>query len=58
MTKGGVAKFDTPQILEARKSQGRTFSAMEKGIDKSYTPFVDGFYGWYGAGGSVHQWNP
>ena len=31
---------------------------MENGFEKAYTPYHEGFYGWYGAGGSVHQWNP
>ena len=57
MTQGGVAKFDMPAIKKFRKDEGKDLSGFEKGFMKAYTPYHEGFFGWYGAGGSVHQWN-
>ena len=54
MTQGGVAKFDMPAIKKFRKDEGKDLSGFEKGFMKAYTPYHEGFFGWYGAGGSVH----
>ena len=48
MTKGGLGKFGVDQFSQEQQ----TFQL------KRHNTGRDGFFGWFGYGGSVMQWNP